>query len=30
MKGSRSQRNDALGYAVAISGDGSTIAASTG
>ncbi len=30
MKGSRSQRNDALGYAVVISGDGSTIAAGTG
>ena len=30
LKGSRSQRNDALGYAVAISGDGSTIAAGTG
>jgi hypothetical protein len=27
FKGSRSQRNDALGYAVAISGDGNTIAA---
>ena len=30
LKGSRSQRNDALGYAVAISGDGNTIAAGTG
>jgi hypothetical protein len=30
LKGSRSQRNDALGYAVAISEDGSTIAAGTG
>ena len=30
FKGSRSQRNDALGYAVAISGDGNTIAAGTG
>lgn len=30
LKGSRSQRNDALGYAVAISGDGTTIAAGTG
>ena len=30
FKGSRSQRNDALGYAVAISGDGSTIAGGTG
>ena len=30
MKGSRSQRNDALGYAVVISGDGGTIAAGTG
>jgi FG-GAP repeat len=29
LKGSRSQRNDALGYTVAISGDGSTIAAGT-
>jgi hypothetical protein len=30
FKGSRSQRNDALGFAVAISGDGNTIAAGTG
>ena len=30
FKGSRSQRNDALGYSVAISGDGNTIAAGTG
>ena len=30
FKGSRSQRNDALGYAVAISGDGNTIAGGTG
>jgi hypothetical protein len=30
FKGSRSQRNDALGYAVAISGDGNTVAAGTG
>ena len=30
LKGSRSQRNDALGYAVAISGDGGTIAAAAG
>ena len=30
FKGSRSQRNDALGYTVAISGDGNTIAAGTG
>ena len=30
FKGSRSQRNDALGYAVAISADGNTIAAGTG
>ena len=30
LKGSRSQRNDALGYSVAISGDGNTIAAGTG
>jgi hypothetical protein len=30
FKGSRSQRNDALGYAVAISGDGNTIAAGAG
>jgi hypothetical protein len=29
FKGSRSQRNDALGYTVAISGDGNTIAAGT-
>jgi len=29
FKGSRSQRNDALGYAVAISGDGNTIAGGT-
>lgn len=29
FKGSRSQRNDALGYTVAISGDGTTIAAGT-
>jgi hypothetical protein len=29
LKGSRSQRNDALGYTVAISGDGNTIAAGT-
>jgi hypothetical protein len=30
LKGSRSQRNDALGYTVAISADGNTIAAGTG
>ena len=30
FKGSRSQRNDALGYAVAISADGNTIAAGAG
>ena len=30
FKGSRSQRNDALGYTVAISGDGTTIAAGSG
>jgi FG-GAP repeat len=30
FKGSRSQRNDALGYSVAISSDGRTIAAGTG
>jgi hypothetical protein len=30
LKGSRSQRNDALGYAVTISADGSTIAAGAG
>ena len=30
FKGSRSQRNDALGYSVAISADGSTIAAGAG
>ena len=30
LKGSRSQRNDALGYAVTISADGNTIAAGTG
>jgi len=30
FKGSRSQRNDALGYSVAISADGRTIAAGTG
>ena len=30
LKGSRSQRNDALGYAVTVSADGSTIAAGTG
>lgn len=30
FKGSRSQRNDALGYSVAISADGNTIAAGTG
>ena len=29
FKGSRSQRNDALGYSVAMSGDGNTIAAGT-
>ncbi len=29
LKGSRSQRNDALGYVVAMSGDGTTIAAGT-
>jgi hypothetical protein len=29
FKGSRSQRNDALGYAVAVSGDGNTIAGGT-
>ena len=29
LKGSRSQRNDALGYTVGISGDGNTIAAGT-